>query len=296
LFSGRRRGSLDQAVRCEISGGAFNLRMDPANLVIAALDGRGSRTIRRGGFTLVELLVTISVIASLLAILLPAVAHAMRSARSFRCKVALRSAAFDFSIFADEQLHGDRGNDEKDLENNRFRLETFQDSQYGLQEFWRWDALLQHTIPDAGGFDPLRCAEVKGAVTLVKDNPCSSGGVTPARNVSYTFNSRLHRAEVVKANGKLGAASVLLNSSIMEQGMVPLAWDVDGATAAEHEVSPVFSAPALDSKVVYAGDLYWFPAFRHGGSANFALIDGSVLSSAHPLDEPSWNWAFQPMK
>lgn len=265
-------------------------------MAASATPEAGRAPAARRGFTLVELLVTISVIASLLAILLPAVAHAMASARSFRCKVSLRSAAFDFSIFADEQLHGDRGNDETQLDADRFLLETFQDSQYGLQEFWRWGAQSQHTIPDASGFDPLRCAAMTGEVTLVKDSPCGSGGVVPPQNISYTFNSRLHRAEITKPNGKVGAALVELSSRILEQSMVPLAWDVDGSRAVENDVSPVFSAPALDSQLVYAGDQYWFPAFRHAGRANFALIDGSVLGSARPLEESGWDWAYQPIR
>lgn len=253
--------------------------------------GRGA-----GGFTLVEVLVTMAVIASLMAILLPAIGHARRSARSFRCQVALRSAAFDFTVFADDQLHGDRGNDEANLPAGQFRLETFQNSQYGLEEFWRWEAAKEHTLPDPSGFDPLRCAEIGGEVKLVKDQPCSGGGVTPLQNISYTFNSRLHRAEVTKANGKVGAALVYLTTEILGHGMVPLAWDVDGRVAVEHEVSPVFSAPAMDSKVVYVGDLYWFPAYRHLGQANFALIDGSVKATARPLEESSWQWAYQPIR
>jgi prepilin-type processing-associated H-X9-DG protein/prepilin-type N-terminal cleavage/methylation domain-containing protein len=246
-------------------------------------------------FTLVEVLVTLAIIASLMALLLPAIGHAKRSARSFRCQVALRSAAFDFAIFADEQLHGDRGDDVQ-LTGDRFRLETFQDSQYGLQEFWRWEAAKEHTLPDPTGFDPLRCAEVKGLVKLIKDSPCSNGGVTPPQNVSYTFNSRLHRAEVVKPNGKIGASPVYLTPEILGHGMVPLAWDVDGRAAAANEVSPVFSAPSLDSELVYANDRYWFPAYRHDGRANFSFIDGHVESSARPLENSSWDWAYQPIR
>lgn len=246
-------------------------------------------------FTLVEVLVTLGVIATLMAILLPAIGHAKRSARTFRCQVSLRSAAFDFQVFADEQLHGDRGGDEQ-LLGDKFRLETFQNSQYGLQEFWRWEAAKEHTLPDPAGFDPLRCAEVTGTVRLLKDTPCSGGGVTPPQNVSYTFNGRLNRAEVTKANGKVGAAPVLLTSDILNHPMAPLAWDVDGALAFEREVSPVFSAPAMNDKAVYAGNVYWFPAFRHGGQANFALIDGSVKATARPLEESAWEWAYQPIR
>jgi len=248
------------------------------------------------GFTLIELLTSIAIVAVLLAILLPALGHTVRSARGFRCQMSLRSITFDFSVFADDQLHGDRGDDAA-LGNGRFKLETFQESQYGLDEFWRWESPLSHSLPDASKNDPMRCTESRGAITIYNNTPCSQGAIEPAKNISFGFNMRLHRPEGRGPNGMPALLlPVALTNDIMQAGRTPLVWDVDGAAAEERNVSPVFSAPSLGSTGPYGNDRFWFPSRRHNGAANFAFIDGSVSASTRPLDEPGWDWSYQPRR
>jgi prepilin-type N-terminal cleavage/methylation domain-containing protein/prepilin-type processing-associated H-X9-DG protein len=255
-----------------------------------------ARLARRAGFTLVELLVSIAIIAMLLAILLPTLGYTIRSARSFRCQMSLRSVAFDFSVFADSQLHGDRGNDLIELGRDRFRLETFQESEYGIDEFWRWPEQATHQYPDINNNDPMRCSEVRGPIVLQSSTPCSQGAVTPARNISYTFNARLHRAERQLPSGAWGLFPVTLNKDVLEHGNIPLVWDVDGDVAAGRGLTPVFSAPAKGSLGgAYASGRYWFPSMRHNGSVNVALSDGSVHGTTRPLDA-TWDWAWQPRR
>jgi len=246
----------------------------------------------RGGFTLVELLLVVAMIAILLAILLPALSGALEAGRSFRCQMSLRASALDFNAFADDDLHGSRGDDELES-TTEFRLETFQESQYGIDEFWAWGDVDSHTVPDSAGNNPMRCDSVDGDLVLKNNMSCTSGALQPPQSVSYTFNMRLHRIES-EYKGMPVSKLVTLNSRILEQPMVPLVWDVDGAAAQDKGVLPVFSAPALDSEALYAGGTYWFPATRHNGAANFAFIDGHVDSSTRPLEESSWRWGFQP--
>jgi prepilin-type N-terminal cleavage/methylation domain-containing protein/prepilin-type processing-associated H-X9-DG protein len=255
---------------------------------------RGVRA--REAFTLIELMVTVAIVAMLVAILLPALGYTVRAARGFRCQMSLRSVAFDFSVFADDQLHGDRGNDPRDIGPRRFSIETFQESQYGIDEFWRWETAMTHQYPDVANNDPMRCSEVKGPLTLQNNTPCSQGAIAPPRNISYTFNMRLYRAETVGPSGQPRFAPVSLTSDIMSHGRVPLAWDADGALADERGLSPVFSAPALGGNGVYSSGQYWFPAMRHNGTANFGFVDGSVKASGHPVNEPGWEWAYQPIR
>jgi len=248
----------------------------------------------RPAFTLVELLASMAIIALLVGLLIPALSHSIGAARAFRCQMSLRSAAFDFSIFADEQLHGDRG-DDKNLPSGKFYLETFQESQYRIDEFWAYGLAPTHTLPDAGGNDPLRCPEVDGDLVVRRNTPCSAGAVSPPESVSFGFNARLHRPET-KINGMPVARKTALSSSLLEHASVPLLWDVDGAMAKRKGVQPVFSAPAMDSEQVYAGDSHWFPSFRHGSGLQVAFVGGHVAASKRPLEETGWMWGSQPAR
>ncbi|MCA9279251.1 MAG: type II secretion system protein [Phycisphaeraceae bacterium] len=245
-------------------------------------------------FTLVELLVVIAIVAILLGLLVPSLRMVMGSARSMKCQVSQRSIAFDFALFADDNLHGDRGDDARKYGSSRFTLETFQESMYGVDEFWRYGNASTHTLPDASGHDPMRCPEVHGHVSVVSQTACASGAVTPAKFVSYTFNSRLHYGEVEKNKGQIGAKLMKLSSSVLNHPNVPLLWDGDGEEAERRNVVPLFGAPTLDSQVVYANDQYWFPSMRHLGSMNVAFLGGHVLSTKKPLLESDWDWGFQP--
>jgi prepilin-type N-terminal cleavage/methylation domain-containing protein/prepilin-type processing-associated H-X9-DG protein len=251
-----------------------------------------TRPSRARGFTLVELLVVSALMALLIAILLPSLGMSLGAARKFRCQVSLRSVGFDFGVFADDTLHGDRGNDD-DL-GERFRLETFQEAEYGLDEFWRWGEKNEHQLPDAENNNPMRCAEVGGEITLRRAVPCSNGAVAPPENVSFGFNGRLHRAP---KQGSNRWTAVTLTSSIVDESMVPLAWDVDGAEARRRNVQPVFSAPAGDALTgPFANGSYWFPALRHNGGLNVLFLDQHVEFTTRPLEEPDWRWSFIPRR
>lgn len=260
---------------------------------MASAGGAPLRVTGRKAFTLVELLLVLAIVALLIGILSPAIHGAIVRARSFKCQMAQRSVAFDFQIFADPQLHGDRGDDG---DSSMFSIETFQESQYGVDEFWRWGDAGAVDLPDASGNDPMRCPDVRLPLTLRNNLACSSGAVGPARSISFGFNSRLNRAEIIDTRGRPRAVSVKLRPEILTHADVPLLMDIDGTRAGELDVNPLYTAPSLDSQGPYANGRLWFPGLRHGGKANIAFIDGHVESSADPESEPAFDWAYQPTR
>lgn len=264
---------------------------DSEQLVSIPSSDRGRR-----GYTLIEILVVIAILATLISILLPSLGRSLATARSFRCQLNLRSNAFDFAVFADSTLHGYRGDDMQNYGPNRFSIETFMEGQYGVDEFWTNHG--QNVVTNSsndGRDDVMRCSEVKGDVVLRNNVPCRDGAVGPTQNISYGFNSRLFRAEL-QVNNQPRTNEVQMTSNwVSKHPQVPLLWDIDGAAAAQigHSVA-VFSAPSLDSQGPYAGDFYWWPGNRHAGRANYALFDGSVHSTATPLSA-GWDWSAQPI-
>jgi len=253
------------------------------------------RGTRAAGFTLVEMLVSIAIVGLLLSILVPALGAAIHSSRAFKCQMGLRSIAFDFSVFADVSLHGDRG-DDASAGSGSFRLETFQESEYGVDEFWRWGEREVVSVPDAAGNDPMRCPEVPGELTLRPNAPCSGGAVAPPKSVSFAFNLRLHRAEVLMPNGAVRLTAVRLVDRIGEESDVPLVLDVDGESATAQGASPLYTAPAAGSNGPLSQDRFWFPSARHAGRTNVAFVGGHVLMSKTPADEPGWRWDYQPIR
>jgi len=256
---------------------------------------RAGRVVRDGrvvlsGFTLIELLICIAVVAVLLALFLPAAMGVREAARGLECKVGLRTAAFELALFADDAFGADRG-DDTGLPSGHFRLETFQDSLYQIDEFWRHDG--DTRIVRRGMIEGLPwCPSVNGELTLRRGFPCTSGGVGPAAFISYGFNVRLH---VVENRSDLGPpfTRITVNRIALAEPGVPLVWDVDGS-AAMYGISPVFSGPSLDSRLVFANDRYWFPSYRHNGRMNVGFVDGAVLHTSDPLREPGWRWDYSP--
>lgn len=251
-------------------------------------------------FTLVELVIVIAIVGLLMGVLFPALSATLASARGFKCQTSLRGVAFDFTVFADDQLHGSRGNDALDLPKGSFRIETFQNAQYGIDEFWSYGSASSVNLPDAQGRDPMRCAAVRGDLTLRRNIPCSQGGVSPAQNVSYTFNMRLHlsdsRAAARMTPGVVLTSQITSGNKDASPANIPLVWDVDGAQAKRVGTSPVFSAPSAGSTNLFAGGRFWYPGMRHLSALNIAFIDGHVDSTVRPLEEPNWAWGFDPAR
>lgn len=241
-------------------------------------------------------MLVVVIVGVLVSLLLPAIGGTIAAARGFRCQSSQRTIAFDFQVFADEALHGSRGQDEIDLRHGQFRLETFQDSQYQVNSFWGYGNSFTAELPDANGRDPMRCPEVKGTLRLRRGSPCTQGGVMPPQNVSFGFNIRLHLSERYAQAGRPPA--VVLTSKILEgnqqadPSLIPLLMDVNGEGAAAYSVTPLMTGPSLPTSTLFSANRYWFPGMRHNGDMNVAFIDGHVKSTSRPLHEQNWAWGF----
>ena len=231
-------------------------------------------------------------LAILFAVLIPSVGRGAAAARAMRCQTSLRSITFDFLVFADSSLHPRRGDDEA-RGSGRFALDTFIESQYGVDEFWEYGAAPVATRRIVkGSDDPMRCLEVRGTLLMNRHRACTNGAVSPPQHVSYGFNLRLTRPDTP---GEPGSRPVLLNDGILRAGRVPLVWDVDGVAAAARDPSsnPSFSAPPQGADGPFAGDAFWWPGLRHAGAMNVGFVDGSIAATKSPLSESGWRWDYR---
>ena len=251
------------------------------------LKHHGECSQRRSAFTIVELMVTFVIILVLGALLSTVLISSRHAAHAFRCQNVVRNATFEFAIFSDDQLHLSRGDDPTDY----FHLETFQESLYGIDEFWQYGNRHEARFNEDALNRPLHCPSVTGELVLQRDASCSEGGVESAGAVSYGFNLRLH-ARPSNLTTFPTFQRFPLTARIVEASSVPLLWEVDGVEAERRNVSPVFSGPPYAGRGLYTR--FWFPDLRHNGSMNVGFIDGHVDSSRNPVGEASWQWFYLP--
>jgi len=250
-------------------------------------------TTNRRALTLVELLVVMGVVAVLLAIVLPAFSAGRHAAQDLRCRAQLRTVTEAFILFASESSGVSRGDSDK-YNDRLFRLEDFQESIYKVDEFW--EGTQGSRVTFALPFPPLLCPASPGRLEKRAGIPCSSGAVSPQRNISIGFNRRLDtRTRYIDDDPYPTRA--FLAEKILQFPDVPLVFDVDGAVAVARGVTPYYAAPAMPKEAtpdIYVSGKYWFPSFRHRGAISVGFVGGHVQSSRQPTNEPWWRWNYQP--
>jgi len=243
---------------------------------------------------LLEVLVVVSLIALLLAILLPALATGRHAAMDLECMAKLRTVSLEFRDFADESGAGNRG-DSDQFGRQRFRIEDFQESVYGIDEFWQ--SRETERVAMKRSEESMMCPAGASRLERRGEMPCSSGAIVPKRNVTVAFNMRLHK-RTRYVDGNPYAASAYLSDRILNHPDVPLLFDVDGEKADSAGKLPYYAAPPIlgdDVLDIYESGHFWFPSFRHRGRLNVGFVGGHVLSSSDPTAEPWWQWRYQPI-
>jgi prepilin-type processing-associated H-X9-DG protein len=238
------------------------------------------------------MLVVIATIALLFSLLLPALSSARDQMKMLKCSSNLRSVAFEFQLFAEDQNpegQGDSGRGSR----RGFFINDFQDLLYRIDEFWEVPGSTTGVLEAKN--EIMLCPA--GPARLIKRRgfPCGNAAIGPAEDVTLAMNMRLYRAEV-EFHGKLvlaPAAATHLHADVLSHPYVPLLLDVDGERAAARGLEPFYTAPPVEGdNDPYSDGRYWMPSKRHRGRTNVAFVGGHVLSSTRPERE-TWDWRYQ---
>ena len=272
---------------------------------------------RRSGYTLVELLVVVAIIALLVSLLMTGLRGVMWQANSLVCMSNLRQIAFDFQRVAEDPPTLERW-DPDYAGQPGFGLTSFIDKTYlagmyfpgaeegaseSVKEYYRGQEIF---LCPSG---PSRIRVTGGRRVL---EPGDTAIMYP-EDVSYGFNARLRKIfRFSQEENKWVERYVKLNLNMYDWPNAPrtaLVFDVDARAAVKAESSPHLIAPPNepnerdipgDSSFGYqpgtgsSGLIHgrkWFPSRRHQGKTNVALLDGSVRSVKDLLAESERiNW------
>lgn len=244
---------------------------------------------QRAGFTLLELLFSVGIIALLLSILLPSLRSVRDQAKCLICMDHLRTASFQFRMFADPYGHKDRG-DSEGL-GSRFEAPDFLDSLYETDEYWT--NLGEPRIDFKPAQEPVLCPSGPRRLSKVLGQPCNQGGIEPQQNISYAMNRRLFEAPLL---GRL--TRVYIPERILDSPNVPLIFDADGEWSTQLRggvVDALFAAPPMDDeRSPYASGEYWHRSLRHRRKMNIGFVGGHVASTGTPLADSTWDWGYHP--
>lgn len=264
--------------------------------------------VKRGwGFTLVEMLVVVAIIAVLVSLLMTGLRGVRHQADSLVCKSNLKQIAFDFNNALRDPSELRRPGPKYDP--SSFSMSSFIDKVYLAGAYFegrdagRSDEAKEHGRGEQLFFCPAggSSLEVHETTQVLNGPPFET--VRLAQQVSYAFNARL-RVIYRPKPGDSGFIKryVRLNENMLHWPMAPktaLVLDVDSRAATKAGVSPHEVAPPIEPGGEYmalppqlAEGNRWFPGRRHDGRTNVALLDGSVLCERDMLaSSNSINWA-----
>ncbi|MFH1417519.1 MAG: prepilin-type N-terminal cleavage/methylation domain-containing protein [Planctomycetota bacterium] len=245
------------------------------------------------GFTILELLVVVSILAVLMSILLTTLSKVHRTANSLVCQTKLRTVTQRFTLFADDYAPTDRG-DSKRFGPSLLFLDDFQESLYRVDEFWDLGEPDGKPVLYDKNQQPLMCPTGPSMLSR-RGGGGLAYSVLPYRNVSYAFNMHMARADS-EEDGTFVLKEVIISTSVMDHPLAPLVFDVDAEKAVSDGRSPFYTAPPPDEDSPWTHQYPWYPSRRHDGRFQAAFVGGHVACSANPAHEPGWEWSFDSAK
>lgn len=227
------------------------------------------------GFTLVELVVAIGVIAMLVALLLPAVGKARASARATTCLSNLRQLNAAFATYLSEQ----RGR----LPNYVWNTPLAPDAAWS--NAWM-GLLLQHGANDAA----MRCAAAYEPMPFAYNRGSGSSGhawtgkfassgsamrlnATLYREGSYGYNRHLTAQGGFGRLNRITGVRQVADVPVMMDATFPDVAPLNGSAALPVESPPDLTGGALDLR---SPEHWKFLIARHARGINVAFADGSA--------------------
>jgi prepilin-type N-terminal cleavage/methylation domain-containing protein/prepilin-type processing-associated H-X9-DG protein len=259
------------------------------------------RTKRNSGFTLVELLVVIGIIALLAAILLPVLARATAQAKSTRCKnklnqlyKGLRMYLNNFDEYIPAALHiGDTpGADLGGYHYHRFAVHEYADQSFthvvrtedttaGRDTEWKFNTNRIFWQCPAQGytteyFGPAIAFRIPGGV----DSPAVSGGTfdrqaqynTLVSNMSSTERPLLTDVDASYATDVFAADEA---KSSAHHGDLTSGYQIHTDTAAGDRGIFIGAGESLRTETDYGTERF---DFRHNGACNVLYLDSHVVA------------------
>jgi len=236
---------------------------------------------RRNGFSLIELLVVMSIIALLIGILLTALSASRKAGLKLRCISQLHEISFKFRMFADPFTASTRGESDM-LGGNAFYVDDFVDSLYRIDEFWDIAPVVYSQYRP--GEEIMMCPAGDSELYRRPQRTAFENAIIPSENVSLAFNRRLWR------NG-IDPGITTVSTRLLDMPDVPLIMDVDGGAASAAGRLPHYIAPPVPGVTDdYAMGDFWYPSYRHNGKMVVAFVGGHVLTTEDPLAQSTWRW------